>query len=215
MVGVVIGTRAYLVTTPKKEILDRNLLTFALMPDAKKKAKVIEPIQKVEAEIKRQKNHKKPSRIIPATYMPTFKKKPGRYVSIENPKEIYYEIQEGDTLQKISLNFYGTTKKYLLLSKANPNVNPSNLKLGERIKIPNLKLSETMKKPEVLLHYQNENKRPYTIKENDVLSIIAEKELGSSKKVKKILEVNPGLKANRLRVGQKIFIPTTYKPRSQ
>ena len=215
MVGAVIGTRAYFVTVPEKGKQDRNLLTFALMPDAKKRMKPADLVKKEGKFAKKEKIRKVAPRIIPASYNPEPPKDSGRYVAIKNPKEIFYEIQAGDTLQKISLNFYGTTKKYILLSKVNPNVNPSNLKLGERIKIPNLKLSDTMKKPDVLLHYQNENKRPYIIKENEVLSIIAERELGSSKKVRNILEVNPGLRPDKLRVGQKIFIPMTYKPRPE
>lgn len=62
------------------------------------------------------------------------------------PKESYaepkapktYVIQKGDTLQKISEKFYGTTKKFDKIYQANKDVlkDKNTLKVGTKIKIP-------------------------------------------------------------------------------
>jgi LysM repeat protein len=59
----------------------------------------------------------------------------------------------------------------------------------------------------------NEPGVEYTIQKNDTLSIIVKacKEKGMKVTADQILKANPGLKAERLIVGQKIFIPTPEK----
>ncbi len=54
------------------------------------------------------------------------------------PKE--YVIQKGDTLQKISKRFYGTTKKWSKIFEANKETlkNPDTIKPGQKIMIPPL-----------------------------------------------------------------------------
>jgi nucleoid-associated protein YgaU len=48
----------------------------------------------------------------------------------------------------------------------------------------------------------------YTVRSGDSLSEIAQKQLGSSKRVDLILQVNPGLRADRINVGQVLNMPT-------
>jgi nucleoid-associated protein YgaU len=48
-----------------------------------------------------------------------------------------YTIKAGDTLQKISLAKYGTTKRWKAILKANPQIkNPDKLIVGQKIKLP-------------------------------------------------------------------------------
>lgn len=49
-----------------------------------------------------------------------------------------YKVQKGDTLQKISKKFYGTTKKWPMLYKENRKVikNPDRLSIGDILRIP-------------------------------------------------------------------------------
>ena len=57
---------------------------------------------------------------------------------IEPMEEVlYYTIQDNDTLQKISYKFYGTTRKWNFLYKANKDVlrSPDKLRPGVTIKI--------------------------------------------------------------------------------
>lgn len=51
--------------------------------------------------------------------------------------------------------------------------------------------------------------RTYTIRKGDVLGLIAQRELGSSKRWKEILSLNPGLDEKKLHVGKTILLPTT------
>ncbi len=59
----------------------------------------------------------------------------------QKEKEVYYVIQQNDTLQKIAHKFYGTTKKWEFLYKANKDVlkGPDKVYPGTKIKIPALK----------------------------------------------------------------------------
>lgn len=52
-----------------------------------------------------------------------------------------YVVQEDDTLQKISLNFYGTTRRWMLLYEENKDVlkSPDEIYPGIEIKVPVLK----------------------------------------------------------------------------
>jgi nucleoid-associated protein YgaU len=49
-----------------------------------------------------------------------------------------YVVQKDDTLQKISTKFYGTTRKWMKIFKANEDVlsSPDKLRPGQTIKIP-------------------------------------------------------------------------------
>ena len=63
-------------------------------------------------------------------------------VSIENNKYenyVYYKIKKGDTLRKISKDFYGDPEKYVLIKDANGISEQNIIKAGTNIKIPVLK----------------------------------------------------------------------------
>lgn len=59
-----------------------------------------------------------------------------------------YKVQKGDTLQKISLRVYGTSKKWMQIYQANKNIlsAPDKIYPGQTLLIPELKLEEA--KPE-------------------------------------------------------------------
>lgn len=61
-----------------------------------------------------------------------------KYVEKEGAQ--YYVVQKNDTLQKISHKFYGTTRKWNFLYKANKDVlkSPDKLRLGVKLLIPSL-----------------------------------------------------------------------------
>jgi nucleoid-associated protein YgaU len=50
----------------------------------------------------------------------------------------YYVVQKGDTLQKISQKFFGTTKKWKKIYNANKNVlkSPDRIRSGQKLAIP-------------------------------------------------------------------------------
>lgn len=59
----------------------------------------------------------------------------------EGKEATLYTVQKGDTLQKISMKFYGTTKKWKKLYDANRDVlkSPDRVYPGKTIRIPTLK----------------------------------------------------------------------------
>lgn len=129
-------------------------------------------------------------------------------VEITNPKVIKYEIQVGDRLDKISDKFYGTHHRWKDLVLANPGLNPEKIRPGQIILIPGLK-TDLPKQDTVYLSAHQKNRRPYKIREKDLLGKIAERELGSVKYIPKILALNPGLDPNTIRPGQIINLPTS------
>jgi len=56
----------------------------------------------------------------------------------ENGEEepVYYKVQKGDTLQKISMKFYNDPNKYKLIMEANEIDNPNLIKEGQKLIIP-------------------------------------------------------------------------------
>lgn len=129
-------------------------------------------------------------------------------VEINKPREIVYEVKSGDRLDLISYRFYKTHHKYYKILAANPNVSPETLRPGMKLVIPDVK------KPKAHLAFKvanRVNKQPYVIKKNEVLSTIAEKQLGSIKFISVILDFNPGLNPNKIREGQTIYLPVKKK----
>ncbi|TVR44186.1 MAG: LysM peptidoglycan-binding domain-containing protein [Planctomycetota bacterium] len=54
----------------------------------------------------------------------------------ERPPGQDYTIQHGDTLARISSVFYGSADHWRLIERANPGLDPANLKVGSVIRIP-------------------------------------------------------------------------------
>lgn len=211
VLGVLITARALWMPQPQNEIQSKNALTFTLV---EKKSSVSKP-KVVHKSIPEAKNKSKFQTVVYKKRAPKTTKKIQRVVQLSNPKRIQYKIQPGDTLQKISMHFYQTHHKHGLITKANPSLNPNNLKVGTAIIIPSLKLEKSLNEEKVLLQYEQNGTRPYVIKEREVLSEISMRELGSMHYVKRILEVNPGLKPHKIRVGQKINLPIIIKTKEK
>jgi len=55
-----------------------------------------------------------------------------------NASAEYYVVQKGDTLQKISEKFFGTTKKWKSIYEANKNIlkSPDRIRTGQKLVIP-------------------------------------------------------------------------------
>lgn len=49
-----------------------------------------------------------------------------------------YTVERGDTLAKIATKLYGDPRKWTEIAKANPDLNPNRLKVGQVIKLPDL-----------------------------------------------------------------------------
>lgn len=81
--------------------------------------------------------------------------------------------------------------------KAEPKVEPKNEVVGGEPK------QETPKAEPVV-----DQRETYTVVAKDSLASIARKKLGSERHVKLLVELNPGVKPESLKIGQKLTLPT-------
>ena len=127
------------------------------------------------------------------------------------PRE--YTLQEGDTLSDIAKKFYGSRKQWIAIAKANPTVDPTRLKVGQKIRLPE---SEAIDQP---TEPQDSTPTPppaapagessVVVRSGDTLGAISQRVYGTSKKWREIFEANKDQlpDPNRLRVGMKLKLP--------
>ncbi|HRK26952.1 MAG TPA: peptidoglycan-binding protein LysM [Chitinophagales bacterium] len=60
--------------------------------------------------------------------------------SVPEPESQYYTVEKGDTLSKISKEFYGTANKYMVIFEANKPMlkDPDKIYVGQVLRIPPL-----------------------------------------------------------------------------
>jgi LysM repeat protein len=110
------------------------------------------------------------------------------------PNGFLYTIKPGDTLFKLSQQF-GVSVDAII--RANPGIDPNNLQIGQVICIPQ-SVPPTPPMPPC------PNGFYYTIMAGDTLFSISQK---FNVSVQEIMNANPGIDPNNLRVGQIICIP--------
>ncbi len=124
-------------------------------------------------------------------------------------KKVTYTVQSGDTLGAISVNFYGTARKWQDILDANKNVlsSPRHLRVGMELVIPNTSDSapESSKSESASVP---SNAVRHTVKRGEYLSTISLKYYNTSQKVNKIIEANDSIdNADDIRAGVTIIIP--------
>jgi len=115
-----------------------------------------------------------------------------------------YVVKKGDTLSDIAEKFYGKQKKWRLIAKANPKVDPNNLRVGEKLTIPAATAKTQPAAP------TPSDKRIYQVKKGDTLYSIAKQVYGKGEKFRLILSANADLlkgDPKNLRPGMKLKIP--------
>lgn len=105
---------------------------------------------------------------------------------------VYYTIRSGDTLYALAQRFNVSVASII---SANPGIDPNNLRVGQTICIPR---AVTPTPP-------CQNGFYYSIRQGDTLYMIGQRYNVS---VDAIIEANPGIDPNMLRIGQIICIPT-------
>jgi LysM repeat protein len=154
------------------------------------------------------------------------------------PTATEYVVQKGDSLASIARKNLGAESRWTEIQAANNGLEPKNLKVGSTILLPagaaatlaaQPKTSNAVKtsSPEPKKLVANTPKRAvtetkkstpasvktagtYKVKKGDGLRSIARTQLGDESRWKDILAANPGLKADRLQVGDTIKLPGSH-----
>jgi nucleoid-associated protein YgaU len=129
--------------------------------------------------------------------------------------DTWHPVEEGETLWGIAARHYGDGSLAAKLAAYN-NADPDMLRAGVRLRIPP-RAALTGERPTMQSTPQTTTERAttrpsgtrdYTIQPGDILGVIAQRELGTVKRVDDILELNPNLSdANDIRVGDVIKLP--------
>ena len=112
-----------------------------------------------------------------------------------------YRIQSGDTLYGLAQKFNTSVAAIL---QVNSNLNPMQLQIGQSICLPS-SVQPTPTPPTTC----PANSTSYTLQAGDTLYLLAQR---FNTSVNAILNLNPGLNPNILRVGQTICLPSQAPP---
>ncbi len=130
-------------------------------------------------------------------------------------------VKAGETLSSIAMAAYGSSAYYPHILRANPNVNPNNLKLGTPLKLPHINdvkpdagtehgsghsAGQPSAEPEVKI----DPSKQYRVQAGDSLYKISLKVYGKSSYVDKIYEKNKaliGADNKRLKLGMILELP--------
>jgi len=129
-----------------------------------------------------------------------------------------YVVRPGDTLSVIAQRELGTCKRWPEIAALNGDLDPAKLRQGMRLRMPEGSGAARVLVAEATTPSREKAVAPapaprpaagatYTVKSGDVLGVIAQRELGSSKRWPEIVELNPGIDPDRLIVGARLSMP--------
>jgi nucleoid-associated protein YgaU len=118
-----------------------------------------------------------------------------------------YVVKSGDTLSEIAESQLGSSRRWKEIVDLNPGLDPRRVRAGAKLRLPAAGAATTpapAPTPTPSVAASGE----YVVREGDSLWIIASRTLGNGARWAEIAKANPGLDADRLRVGQKLRLPT-------
>ncbi len=120
-----------------------------------------------------------------------------------------YTVQAGDSAWKLAKRFYGDGRQYRRIVKANPAVKFASLKVGTELTIPGRAGGSSASAPSARAEEAAApaGVRVHRVRAGDSPYKLARKYLGSGMRYQEILDLNPGVDPNRLKIGQKLKIP--------
>ena len=120
-----------------------------------------------------------------------------------------HALQSGESYSTLSEKYYGTSKHFSYIQRANPQLDPTRLQIGQMINIPTKPIEA-----ETTSAAQGSSIEPgantYTVTSGDTLSRIAQKQLGRAVLWEKIFELNRDVLDNdpqALKVGMVLRMP--------
>lgn len=127
-----------------------------------------------------------------------------------------HTVAAGEMLSTISQKYYGTSKHWREIVKANPGVDPEDLRVGQKLVIPEVAGAKPVASGDA--HSDPApvasggggaaaSGQQYKVQTGDTLGKIAKKFYGKEDAWKKIQKANPGLDPDNLQVGKTITLP--------
>jgi len=127
-------------------------------------------------------------------------------------------VQRGDTLEAISLKYYGTRQRWQEIVSANKGLDPKRLRVGMKLTIPAAESSTSNRVAaaasalpalSATVNAPASGQRSYTVQKGDSLFLIAKKCYGDGSRWKDIQAANPERTADArtLRPGVVLIIP--------
>ncbi len=122
-------------------------------------------------------------------------------------RPLTHEVASGETLQSISTDFFGTTKKWKEIADANRNVlaNADDLRVGMVLVIPDRNIASAARPRSIA---STTKAREIKVLPGDSLSRIAKRELEDQSRWRDIQSLN-GMSDTQVHPGQMLKIPTS------
>lgn len=143
-------------------------------------------------------------------------------------KATTYKVQTGDTFESIARTKLGDPKLQTEIARLNPSVKPNRMRVGQDLVLPGAVPAGKATEPAIeasgkksanpkaatakAADIKDSTKdagaeRSYVVGKGDTFGRIAQTQLGSSRRIDEIRELNPTVDPTRLRVGQRIKLP--------
>jgi nucleoid-associated protein YgaU len=119
-----------------------------------------------------------------------------------------YTVKAGDTLYLIAKKELGSASRWKELEKLN-GISSNDLRIGKVIKLPAAAGTATPTDANGTATPAATGGKVHIVAKGETLADISAKYLKSSKNWKKLVEANPGISPENLKIGQKIIIPET------
>lgn len=125
------------------------------------------------------------------------------------PQTFDYTVKSGDTMSSIAEDWFGDRNKWSLIAKENPLVDPSTLRIGQKLHLPPKDAQPAKVKEQVV-----PDKNTYIVRSGDTLAKIARELFNDVSKWEAIYNANKSVIGNdpaNLKAGMKLTIPDLSK----
>ncbi len=133
-----------------------------------------------------------------------------KHASTDDSSGVFiHKVQRrGETFYTISKWYTGNAKNAKALASANPKLNPNRIRIGSQVKIPEGlvktrdRMSPAFADKHLPSYHEHKIRWP-----GETLSVVSKWYTGRYTNWKKLVNHNPEINPNRIKIGQKIYIP--------
>ena len=125
-----------------------------------------------------------------------------------------WTVKKGETLSGIASKALGSAQRWREIAKLNPKVDPDRLHVGVKLVLPTGAAPESSTLQPAVAEAPAKTQRArssggkYVIQKGDMLSLIAQRELGSAARWREIAKLNPKVNPDKLLVGTSLILPS-------